>query len=745
MNRCHSRTSLALAAALCLTTLIVLLARPAQAYVEIPYTLGRLINESTNIMTLKLEKVDKANRRLIFSKVADIKGKHPQNEVKHVINNGFEEREWKTIMNWAEPGKTAIFFHNGGAGECMIDGYWYQIYPGDWWSMSHAEPYLGRTFHGRPEKLATVVTAMLGGQEVIVPCMVDGDKNALKTGTAKIQRLRNSLKLVDYNPQRDFAGWGGNDDFRKITSMPGFLQYGQLPNVGPGAAGIASADFDGDGKLDLCLYGEARVVLLQNATTTMNEISLPYSGPARSADWADFNGDGKPDLLLATPTGPKLFTNTGNTTFKDDTRGLPVEQYYNCTAAAFIDADGDKRPDILLANGFLGLRLYRNLGPDGTAASPAAPKVTAWHLIGPFDNRGGQGFDKAFDPEREVNLAAELTGKDNRKLKWQQKDFPDGQVHNLALFEDNDDAVCYLHRELDYGSAVDLPVSFGSDDSLKVFLNGKVIVAANEARAAEPDQNLATLNLKPGKNQLLVKIGQGNGEWAFYYAPKAPAQASVPPLFEDATEKFNLGTEGVGGNVKGDRLVVHDVNGDGRQDFLYAAGTGLLALSTGTGYAEAKDTGLNFQTGGVTPIFADFNGDKRADLLIPQKDGCKLFAYTGSGKFTDITATTGDLARITGHPTSAALATFKSGAPGSPALPGLIIGCLKGPNRYLKNTNGKFTDASDELGLHSRVFNTRSVWVGDLNKKGTLDVVFNNEGQDSAVLLGDPDKVAMKE
>jgi len=740
VHRNRSNATLALTTLICLCALLITLTRPAHAYVEIPYTLGRLINEATNIMTLRLEKVDKANRRLIFSKVTDLKGKHPANEVKHVINNGFEEREWKTIMNWAEPGKIAVFFHNGGAGECMIDGYWYQIYPGEWWSMSHAEPYLGRSFHGKPEKLAPLITAMLAGQEVIVPAMVDGDKNALKTGTAKIQRLKASLKIVEYNPAREFVGWGGNDEFQKIVSMPGFTHQGQLPTVGPGAAGIAIADFDGDGKSDLCLYGEERIVLLQNAGNTMNEIALPYSGPTRGTDWADYNGDGKPDLLIATPTGPRLFTNTGNNTFRDDSRGLPVEQYYNCTAARFIDADGDKRPDILLANGFMGLRLYRNLGPDG-AASSKTPKISPWHLIGPFDNRGGQGFDKVFEPEKSIDLSAELTGKDNRKLKWQQKDFPDGQVNSLALFEDNSEAVAYVYRELDFGSAVDLPASFGSDDSLKVFLNGKAIIAENVNRAAAPDQHQVTLNLKPGKNQLLIKVGQGNGEWAFYFATKGQAQTSVVPLFEDVTDKFNLGTQGIGGSVKGDRLLVHDINGDGRDDFLYAAGTGLVALSTGSGFTELKESGIRFLPGGVSPIFADVTGDGRADLIVPQSEGCRLFANTGSGRFADITLGAGDLNTITGKPTSVAVAIMKKGEP-----PALIVGCLTGPNRYLRNNGfGKFADATDDLNLYARIYNTRSLWAGDLSGKATMDLIFNNEGQDSTILIGDPNNVAMKE
>jgi hypothetical protein len=57
-------------------------------------------------------------------------------------------------MAWAEVGQTALFFHNGGAGECCIQNYWYQVYAGEWWAMSHAEPYLLRSFAGRPERLA---------------------------------------------------------------------------------------------------------------------------------------------------------------------------------------------------------------------------------------------------------------------------------------------------------------------------------------------------------------------------------------------------------------------------------------------------------------------------------------------------------------------------------------------------------------------------------------------------------------
>ncbi len=145
---------------------LLALCPPALAYVEAPYTLGRICNESTNIVIMRLEKVDKEKNLLVFRKVRDLKGTHPGETIKHNIgHNGFQPREWQNVMAWAEVGQIAVFFHNGSAGETCINGYWYQAYPGDWWNMSHAEPYLLRSFCGKPEKCAAAVEQLLAGQE----------------------------------------------------------------------------------------------------------------------------------------------------------------------------------------------------------------------------------------------------------------------------------------------------------------------------------------------------------------------------------------------------------------------------------------------------------------------------------------------------------------------------------------------------------------------------------------------------
>jgi hypothetical protein len=698
-----------------------------------------VVNEATNVVLMRVESVDKEKNLVIYRKVSDVKGKHPADVIKHNIGRGgFHPREWQNIMAWAEPGKTAVFMHNGGASETCIDNYWYQAYAGgEWWSMSHAEPYLLRTFAGKPDKLAAAVAGMLEGAEVVVPCMVDGDKNALQLRTARIQRLKASLKLPEYNAARDFVGWGG-DDFRAIVGMPGFSHYAGVSRIDPGAGGVSVQDIDADGQADFLFYGQKRISLQQVSGTSLNEITLPYTGGARSAAWADHNGDGKPDLLLATSSGPKLITNQGKGSFQDDSGRLPPEAYYNLSAAAWIDYDNDKRPDILLANGYLGLRLYRNLG-DAAAAKPTKPAVGPWYYAGPFDNAGGRGFDTAYPPEAGVDLKAQYTGKGGTPIKWQEGKFTDGQVNSLLqLFPANlqSENAIYLYRELDFGGAVEIPLSLGSDDTLTVWLNGQKLLAENTARAAAPDQNRVTLKLKPGANHLLIKICNGGGDFAFYANMAGVPKTVGPLLFQDITEIAGLGPSGLAGQLKGDHLAVADVNGDGFQDFLYSAGRGMMAVRSGKGYVDYQQSGIAFQPGGVTPVFADLSGDGKPDLLVPQASGCKLFVNDGKARFTDVSAKSGDLAKPLGRVTCAAAHDFD----GDGKLD-LFLGCFKGGNRYLRGGgDGTFTDDGDRFGFHQKIFNSRGLALADVNKDGIPDLLLANEGQESAVLLGAPKK-----
>ena len=714
--------------------LVALLAPPALAYVEAPQSLGSVIQQSTVICTMVVEKVDKANQLIVYRKVADIKGKTDATVIKHNIGkNGLRPGEWQEIMTWAEPGKTALFFSNGSASETCIGGNWYQCYPnGEWWGMTHAEPFLLRSYFGKADKLAQAVKDILANKEVVVPCLVDGDKELLHKKTAKVQRLKASLKLQDYNPKRDFVGWGGaGDDVRKLTGWPGFDKLASLGKSDADAQAVTVLDIDGDGKPDVCLCGANRVQLLLQADDGFSETALPgFSGGARAAVWADYSGDGRPDLLLATPAGPRLYTNLGKAQFRDDTRLLPKEAGYNLTAAAWGDFDGDGRPDLLLANGFHGLRLYQNRRPADAAAKLAPPRFGDWHAVGPFRHMPDpkKNFDTAFEPEKElakgIDPAKVYKGKRDAEIKWTAKKFEDNGVNSLTEFGQN--CATYLSREIEVANAVDVPASFGFDDTLTVWLNGEKLFAESAYHVAAPDQARLTLKLKAGKNRLVLKVCNTEGDSGFYFAA---GQAAVggDPWFMDATAAW-----GLGGEPKGDTLAVADFDNDGKTDFLFGSGSGVLYRNAGGRFEPVQDCGIKYTPGKVGPALADFDGDGLIDVFIPQTDGaCKLFRNLGGGRFEDVTAKA-KLDGNLGHAIGAAWGDFDNDGHLD-----LLVACLKRPNRYFRNNgDGTFTDHTQAIGLHQKVFNTQAAALADLNGDGRLDVVLHNEGQESGVLYG---------
>ncbi|HMC09662.1 MAG TPA: DUF1553 domain-containing protein, partial [Pirellulaceae bacterium] len=152
---------------------------------------------------------------------------------------------------------------------------------------------------------------------------------------------------------------------------------------------------------------------------------------------------------------------------------------------------------------------------DKTAAmASATPKLSEWSFIGPFVAPDAKNpLDEAFPPEKEIALTKKYN---DGKLAWTtQPKWKDGQVNNTL--PDTANASSYLYRTIEVASARPLPVSFGSDDGIKVWLNGKLVLTDNAARGAAPDQNKIDLQLTAGVNKLLVKVSNLGGPSGFYF------------------------------------------------------------------------------------------------------------------------------------------------------------------------------------------------------------------------------------
>jgi hypothetical protein len=154
------------------------------------------------------------------------------------------------------------------------------------------------------------------------------------------------------------------------------------------------------------------------------------------------------------------------------------------------------------------------------------PALTGkWHYLGPFDNTAKAGFAAVYPPEQTIDLKQAYLGKNNQQVKWQEAlNFQPGRMHDIRKVLNHDAAVVYLYHEIEVPERTTLEISLGSDDTLTLWLNGQLLVSHNVERAAKPDQNFATLNLQPGRNQLLAKVCQVGGPWAFYVMPRWPVQ-----------------------------------------------------------------------------------------------------------------------------------------------------------------------------------------------------------------------------
>jgi hypothetical protein len=243
-----------------------------------------------------------------------------------------------------------------------------------------------------------------------------------------------------------------------------------------------------------------------------------------------------------------------------------------------------------------------------------------------------------------------------------------------------------------------------------------------------------TLNLRGGKNELLLKICQGSGEFAYFFGTKEELPKAVPPLFADVSQQVGLGPHGLCGRERAEHLLVADFNGDGRADVLVGSASGVLLLGASQGLTAVADSGIVYNPREASPIIADVDGDGHLDILVLSEKGVRLLRNRGNGRFADDSPRLGDLARPSSGISGGTWFDFDGDGQND-----LLLGRIRGANLFFRNTGGgKFVDASSSLGLQHRIYNSRAVAVGDLNNDGAPDMVLVNEGQQSAVLLGAP-------
>jgi Flp pilus assembly protein TadD/peroxiredoxin len=210
----------------------------------------------------------------------------------------------------------------------------------------------------------------------------------------------------------------GDGTFEDVTEKSGV-------GVLDGTACALFADFENKGVQDLlvvCGSGPLLFVNQGNGKFSIKHDAFQFDrapqGTFTGAAVADYDRDGRLDIYLCVYSyylgldqyhypvpyfdarnGPPnfLFHNEGNGTFRDRTEaaGLDVDNDRYSFACAWGDSNGDRSPDLYVANDFGRSNLYRNRG-DGTFATisseagvedPGAGMSASWF---DFDNDGRQ-------------------------------------------------------------------------------------------------------------------------------------------------------------------------------------------------------------------------------------------------------------------------------------------------------------------------------------------------------------------
>jgi CubicO group peptidase (beta-lactamase class C family) len=102
-----------------------------------------------------------------------------------------------------------------------------------------------------------------------------------------------------------------------------------------------------------------------------------------------------------------------------------------------------------------------------------------------------------------------------RELQWESVQSQSDVVDLKAGSSEGDYAIAYAWAEIEVPAKTKGVLGLGSDDAVKVWLNGKLVHENWIARACAPDEDLVPVDFAAGKNQLLLKVQNIQGDWSF--------------------------------------------------------------------------------------------------------------------------------------------------------------------------------------------------------------------------------------
>ena len=147
--------------------------------------------------------------------------------------------------------------------------------------------------------------------------------------------------------------------------------------------------------------------------------------------------------------------------------------------------------------------------------------ITDWWFAAPFNNDNRAGFDKIYAPETCVfDTTKVFEGDNNQQLKWIHCNNPDNGYMDLGriLHINPKKGVAYAFTAIKSSVDKNYKIGIGSNDGIKVWINGKLQHSNKADRKAEINQDVLTIPLRKGENAILVKLDKTSNGWGFYFS-----------------------------------------------------------------------------------------------------------------------------------------------------------------------------------------------------------------------------------
>ena len=427
------------------------------------------------------------------------------------------------------------------------------------------------------------------------------DKNQIVTTSFMAPVDLNNDKKIDLVTGNGTFLANGNGSFQANVAYPGYSSL----------AAVASADYNGDGKVDIAFPSANNVICLfgngDGTFQTLSQVQGMLSGSTtdvalfspRYVTIADVNDDGRGDVLATGSNNATLnvFASNANGTLQ-----IPVTYTVAATpmGVAAADFNGDGKTDVAVASGgSSNMSVLINAG-NGTF-KPALNVATSFYLT----NYIATGD---FNADGKVDLVLTTTG--SNALAFQSNG--DGTFKAPVVLTTGSTPRGVVTGDFNADGFVDIATANNAginitfipgkgDGTFSTAVNFPVPNAHRPAGIAiadiDADGKLDVVYADSNSTNVYAALGTGNYVFA---NPVANAVGAAPQS-----------------------LAANDFDGDGKLDFVTSGGADRsLSVLLGTGKALLAPA-VNHDSGPNTVWVAtgDINGDKKVDIAAANQNG----------------------------------------------------------------------------------------------------------------------------